>query len=311
VSVIDTATNTVTTNISQGVGSRFGMGLSPDGVNIYVTEFGNTVSVIDLATHTVTSTITVGETPIGVAFSPDGAHAYVPNGGSDTVSVIDTATKTVATTIPIAGADDSRPCPVSVAVSPDGAHAYVANAFFHAPNGAVSVIDTTTNSVIATIPVGAIPDVVAVSPDGARVYVTNYWDGVVEVGGKIVTWGAGTVSVIDAAARTVAATITVGRLPRGVAVSPDSSRAYVANVGDNTVSVISTAPVLSPPSAKLIGGLIGAVERDGGGWFVVGNKFIPVPPRSPFLSVMAEAAAPHLDQAIDNPKLAKDLRNLR
>jgi YVTN family beta-propeller protein len=311
VSVIDSSTNTVTTNIAHGEGYAFGMGVSPDGASLYITEAGDTVSAIDTATHAVRSTITVGETPISVAFSPDGAHAYVANGGSDSVSVINTVTNTVATTIPIAGAGDFRPTPVSVAVSPDGAHAYVANSFFPAANGTVSVIDTTTNSVTATIPVGSTPDVVAVSPDGARVCVTNYWDGVVEVGPKIVSWGAGTVSVIDTASRAVTSIVTVGSLPRGVAVSTDSSRAYVANVGSNTVSVISTAPDFSAPSEKLIGGLIGAVDRDGSGWFVVGNKFIPVPPRSPFVSVLAEAAAPHLDQAIDNPKLAKDIRNLR
>jgi YVTN family beta-propeller protein len=36
----------------------------------------------------------------------------------------------------------------------------------------VSVIDTTMDAVIATIPVGLVPDGVAVSPDGSRVYIT-------------------------------------------------------------------------------------------------------------------------------------------
>jgi YVTN family beta-propeller protein len=152
---------------------------------------------------------------------------------------------------------------------------------------------------------------VTVSPDGARVYVTNYWDGVTEVGGKVVSEVGGTVSVIDTATNTVTTTVAVGREPRGVAVSPDSTRVYVTNSVDSTVSVISTEPVVSSPSEKLIGSLIGAVDRDGGGWFVVGNKFIPIPPRSPFLSVMAKAAALHLDRAIENPKLGKDIRRLR
>jgi YVTN family beta-propeller protein len=83
----------------------------------------------------------------------------------------------------------------------------------------VSVIDTATNTVTATIPVGEEPRGAAVSPDGSTVYITNTVDG--------------TVSVID--------TIPVGSLPLGVAVTPDGSKVYVANIGDNNVSVIAAA----------------------------------------------------------------------
>ncbi len=47
--------------------------------------------------------------------------------------------------------------------------AYVANV----QSGTVSVIDTTTGTVTATIPVGADPIDMAVSPDGSTVYVAN------------------------------------------------------------------------------------------------------------------------------------------
>ena len=49
--------------------------------------------------------------------------------------------------------------------------AYVTN------NGSntVSVIDTATNTVVATIPVGFRPFGVAITPDGTRAYVTNEW----------------------------------------------------------------------------------------------------------------------------------------
>ena len=56
-----------------------------------------------------------------------------------------------------------------MAVSPDGTRAYVTNL----GSGTVSVIDTDTNTVIATITVGSGPAGVAVSPDGTRAYVTN------------------------------------------------------------------------------------------------------------------------------------------
>ncbi|MEX0801743.1 MAG: hypothetical protein WD688_00210, partial [Candidatus Binatia bacterium] len=92
--------------------------------------------------------------------------------------------------------------------------AYIANS----RTDTVSVIDTATNTVIATVPVGLEPWGVAVHPNGSRVYVTN--------------GGSGEVSVIDTATNTVIATlpgIFPSRiLPRGVAVHPDGSRVYVA-----------------------------------------------------------------------------------
>jgi YVTN family beta-propeller protein len=49
---------------------------------------------------------------------------------------------------------------------------------------------------------------------------------------------SGTVSVLDAEANRVAATIPVHRLPSFLAVDPTGHRAYVANSGSNTVSVL-------------------------------------------------------------------------
>jgi uncharacterized repeat protein (TIGR01451 family) len=91
----------------------------------------------------------------------------------------------------------------------------------------VSVIDTASNTVITTIPVGLNSAGVAVSPDGAFVYVTNQ--------------SSASVSVIATATNTVTATIPVGAGPFGVAVTPDGAFVYVANVGSGTVSVIDTA----------------------------------------------------------------------
>ena len=69
--------------------------------------------------------------------------------------------------------------------------------------GSVSVIDTATNKVIATILVGSTggssPFGVAVSPDGSKVYVAEYFDN--------------TVSVIATATNTVIAAIPVGTNP--------------------------------------------------------------------------------------------------
>ncbi|MBO0759270.1 MAG: hypothetical protein J2P54_25805 [Bradyrhizobiaceae bacterium] len=68
-----------------------------------------------------------------------------------------------------------------------------------------------------------------------------------------------TVSVVDTATNTVAATIPVGRGPVGVTVSPDGSKAYVTNHFSNTLSVIDTATTLCrrlgashPPGFRLL-----------------------------------------------------------
>src|SRR6266849_4178391 len=198
--------------------------------NAYITnQSSSTVSVIDTATDTVIATIPVGLTPFGVAVSPDGSKVYVTNVSSNTVSVIDTTTNTVSATIPVGLPPPPLCVPIcdmAVAVSPDGSKIYVTNTFSN--SNTVSVIDTATNTVSATIPIGASLGV-AVTPDGSKVYVANL--------------ASNTVSVIDTATNTIIARtgdpLQGGSF--GVAVSPDGSKVYVANGVSNTVSVIDTA----------------------------------------------------------------------
>jgi YVTN family beta-propeller protein len=64
-----------------------------------------------------------------------------------------------------------------VAVSPDDSRVYVANNV----DGSVSVINTSNNTVVATVTAGSGSLDVAVSPDGSRVYVANYFDSSVSV----------------------------------------------------------------------------------------------------------------------------------
>jgi YVTN family beta-propeller protein len=104
-------------------------------------------------------------------------------------------------------------------------NAYITNEF----SNSVSVIETATNTVIATIPAGSFPEGVAVTPDGSKVYVANNT--------------SDTVSVIATASNKVIATIPVGIGPTGVAVTQDGSEVYVANYNSNAVSVIATAKI--------------------------------------------------------------------
>ncbi len=95
--------------------------------------------------YAVTATIPVNGLAEGIAISPDGSRAYVTHGddgAAGQLSVIDTATKTVLNTLAVGN------FPVGVTVSPNGQTVYAGS------NGddTVSVIDTTTFAVTATIP---------------------------------------------------------------------------------------------------------------------------------------------------------------
>ncbi|GAA4034113.1 hypothetical protein GCM10022247_68990 [Allokutzneria multivorans] len=90
----------------------------------------------------------------------------------------------------------------------------------------VSVVDTESRTVLATVPVGLGPNGVAVDQKRGTVFVTS---------------GLGnSVTVIDAQHKVVA-TVPVGLEPDGVAVDSDSGNAYVANASGNSVSVIGAA----------------------------------------------------------------------
>ncbi len=94
-------------------------------------------------------------------------------------------------------------------------------------DSAVSVINTATDTVIATVPVGSGPYGLVVNPMGTRVYVANYF--------------SDTVSVIDTETNTVVATVPVGKGPSGVAMTPDRAEVNVLNSIDNTIFVINTS----------------------------------------------------------------------
>ena len=79
VSVVSTATNTVTATIPAGA-APYGVGVTPDGSKVYVTNNGsNTVSVISIATNMVITTVSVGSQPIAFGqFIVPGPNPFFP-----------------------------------------------------------------------------------------------------------------------------------------------------------------------------------------------------------------------------------------
>src|SRR5260370_11724356 len=169
--------------------------------------------------------------------------AYVAQNASNSAWVINTMTDALVAVIPV------HFSPLGVAIRPNGKFAYVTNTgaicdFCGAVQSySVSVVDTATYSVVATIPVGQYPAAVAITPNGAFAYVANY--------------NSNSVSVIDTVTNTVTATVMVGTGPWGIAITPNVAFAYMTNYTSHNVSVISTTTNAVVASVPVGDGLTG------------------------------------------------------
>ena len=205
---------TMTNNLSNiELGSNVaGITFNLDGSKAYIAERGgDSISVIDTNTNNVIETISGIDTAYDIAITQDGSKLYVTNYlyNSTNVSMINTQTKNV-TNIAVGTS------PQHIAITPDDSKVYVSSTY-----GTVSVINTTTNAVEATINIGGNPYGMAVSPDGTKAYVTS----------------GDSFYIINTATDTITHTINnTGAGP--ISLNPDGTKAYVADWGSNTLYVI-------------------------------------------------------------------------
>jgi YVTN family beta-propeller protein len=246
----------------------------------YVSDAGwDGFSAIDTANCKIIQTYNVGDpsvpgdpddsdyasTPEGIAIH--GNTLYFADTGNSSIAVIDAATLNPKNYNPAETDIRTGEFPEALAATPDGSQLWVANTGPQTPGSptSVSVIDTATNKVAATIKTKGAPTQVAFSPDGTRAYVVTA-DGLWTFSTKTLSVTGftpglgdprslavapdGTLYVTDTNGNSVAvlspaghvtATIGVGQLPWDIVVSADGKTAYVANPDSDSVSVISTA----------------------------------------------------------------------
>jgi YVTN family beta-propeller protein len=114
--------------------------------------------------------------------------------------------------------------PIGAVSDPDTDQLFVPNGL----DNTLSIIDETSRSTVATLPIGGLPCAIGLNPVTHRVFVANA--------------GTDDVSVIDGLTNSVIATVPVGgNAPCGAAVLPDLNRAYFANYGSDNLSVIDGA----------------------------------------------------------------------
>ncbi|HWF74386.1 MAG TPA: Ig-like domain-containing protein [Solirubrobacteraceae bacterium] len=213
----------------------------------------------------VGTTLTVGSLPTGIATT--NTTAYVANADSNTVSIINLAANPpVVTGSPIGvGA-----FPAALALSSDGSQLFVANFY----GDSLSIVNTSNDTVTATVGVGTAPD--AVLEVGSSVYVSNLSSGTLSVvnpangtaGTPIVLPSGGSgqaapsglaaigstlyvedvrngrIDVVNTSDGTTTGTVAVGSLPANLSIA--GSTGFATNPGSDSVSVLDMTP--SPPT---------------------------------------------------------------
>jgi YVTN family beta-propeller protein len=220
------------------------LAVTPDGKELWVANTGpqtassspTSVSVINTATKKVVADLPVSGAPSGIAFSPNGADAYVLSANG--LTTYSTSTLKIAHHLIGLGT------PRSIAVAPNGT-VYVTDT----SDNAVKVISGTTGQVTATIAVGDLPWQIVISANGATAYVANP--------------DSDSVSVISTASNTVTDTINVPGDPDNLALTPDGSQLWVGQTALAYVTLIRTSDNSVVGSLNL--GTYGAQSGDGYG----------------------------------------------
>jgi YVTN family beta-propeller protein len=248
--------------------------LSPDGDDLFVSSDGaSTVSVIDTASNQLETSVEVGQSPHGLAITPDGHQVLAAVFGANQVVTIDAETYEVVGRVAV-------PNPHNIAISPDGATAYVASQATDTPS--LAILDVPHQAQIGSVPLAKTPRALNFSPDGRQLYFTeagvdavqvldsasNQIVGQVPVGASphhplftadgnlslVVSQGPGELEVINPKSETLSEEVKVGTMPHWIAATPDGQTAYVTDEGSNDVSVVDLAK-----------GVVSAVIPVGGG----------------------------------------------
>jgi YVTN family beta-propeller protein len=189
--------------------------------NVYVANYNtNSVATLNTSLNAISNTAPVGTHPVALAETPNASKLYVANQGSNTVSSLNTVDLSANVVTGFSGTT-----PVWVVARGDSQKVYVLTQ----GDGQLVTIDTATDTVTGSLPVGAGANFIFYDPNLNRLYVTNPSTSKVYVLSD--TGGANDtptqLAVISFAAGS--ASCPTGCAPASVTALPDGSRFYVAS----------------------------------------------------------------------------------
>lgn len=274
VSVIDTADNTVSTEIGAVAGGVDELAVSTDGTRLYAASL-SAISVIDTASRTVLDTIILDtETTVGGIAAPrDGSRIYIAEALRPTVSVYDVATRRLVTRVTVNHRIEYKNAAAAVLTSDDTQLLVFATYQVGIDTGGdLVIIDTATHTVTGRIPFDANEASLASGSDTGHVYGLS-WYGDVQAFDTIA--GVGTV-IADLSLPT-----------SDLAVSPSGQYLFVSHDRSSTdergrISVISrqngaildrfdldfqAGPLAVAPDGRRLYVASGESRNSGKGWF--------------------------------------------
>jgi YVTN family beta-propeller protein len=199
------------------------------GLLVVANQKEHTLLVVDPDARRELAKVVVGVNGHEVMVSKDGRFAYVPIYGNSgvgrpgtdgsTIDVVDLQARKLMVTI-----DLGKPLrPHCAEWGPDGMLYVTAEL-----GDAVDVLDPNTRKVLAEIPTGQKEShMLVISPDGRRAYTANV--------------GAGSVSALDLAKRSLITTIPVAKTVQRISISPDGKRVFTHDQDAPRIAVIDTA----------------------------------------------------------------------
>ncbi|MCI0354625.1 MAG: beta-propeller fold lactonase family protein [Acidobacteria bacterium] len=233
--MVDPTTYASVGRVSTGLGPHEAA-TSPDGRYAYVANYGsfavfrdgekpkmqpgNSITVLDLKERKVKAHYPLGQysQPHGIWVSKDGKLVWVTAEGAQAVLEVDASTGKI-----LRAWQTGQNVSHMVAPTPDEKKLYIANI----GSGSVTVIDRVSGKV-TSIPTAAGAEGIDVAPNGGEVWVSNR--------------GAHNISILDAAADQVVATIpSGGQVPIRLKFTPDGKHVLVCNAQSNLVTIFDAA----------------------------------------------------------------------
>ena len=238
VNIVDFAGDTTLVTVPIGANPKY-LQLDAGGDLGYTLNGDGTTNSFSISTGLIASNVLQTTLPTGgdpVAILPQGTSLYVAQPGLDSVAQLTQASPPVFKQNLPTGAGTIYTVGIAAAPRVYGLAAGMAGAA-----GTASAIETSSNTVTNTIPVGVNPVYGVMTADARRAFVMNKGDGTVSV----INSQTNTLDTFTNSAGTVTSTVPVGVAPVWADFAPTLTEMLVANQGNGTTP--GTVTIVSIP----------------------------------------------------------------